>query len=145
MLNVGEGLRGKGAPRWFIFLSNRRKKKENTSLYVRLHPRRSQVTPDRAESRCSLKFGRRRLSSCSRQNMNRTNFSAPFRRGCQRSKLFLHSLHLPADRGTNCRARSCACFVHVLLMALCALPVYLRGGMSSRVNTGGGGQGRGQH
>lgn len=98
MLNVGESLRGKGAPCWFIFLyflSNRRKKKENTSLYVRLRPRRSQVTPDRAESRCSLKFARRCLSSSSRQNINRPNFSAPFRRGCGRSELPLHFLISP--------------------------------------------------
>ncbi|XP_044043113.1 uncharacterized protein LOC122871790 isoform X2 [Siniperca chuatsi] len=62
MLNVGESLRGKGAPRWFIFLSNRKKKKENTSLYVRLHPRHSQVTADRPQLR------RNELtSSCSEQ------------------------------------------------------------------------------
>lgn len=56
MLNVGESLRGKGAPRWFIFLSNRKKKKENTSLHVRLHPRHSQVTPDQPLLGYSLKF-----------------------------------------------------------------------------------------
>lgn len=39
--NVGERLRGNGAPVRFIFLSNRKKKKENSSL---LHPRHSQVT-----------------------------------------------------------------------------------------------------
>lgn len=75
MLNVGERLRGKGAPRWFIFLSNRKKKKENTSLYVRLRPRRSQVAPDRPQSRCSLKFCWRSLSS-TRQNINIPNFKA---------------------------------------------------------------------
>lgn len=61
MVNVGERLRGKGAPRWFIFLSNRKKKKENTSLHVRLHPRHSQVTPD--QPACTLKF-QEYFSSC---------------------------------------------------------------------------------
>lgn len=42
-LNVGERLRVRGAPRSFIFLSNRKKKKENTDSYVRSRPRRSQV------------------------------------------------------------------------------------------------------
>lgn len=42
-LNVGERLRARGAPRSFIFLSNRKKKKENTDSYVRSRPRRSQV------------------------------------------------------------------------------------------------------
>jgi len=56
MLNVGESLRGKGAPRWFIFLSNMKKKKENTSLCGRLRPRHSQVTPDWPPLRYSLKF-----------------------------------------------------------------------------------------
>lgn len=37
-LNVGESPRGRGAPRWFIFLSNRKKKKENTSLCVEIAP-----------------------------------------------------------------------------------------------------------
>lgn len=36
-------------------------------------------------------------------------------------------------------------FIHVLLVMVCAFPVYFRGGISSRVNTGGGGQGRGHH
>lgn len=43
-LNVGERLRARGAPRSFIFLSNRKKKKENTDAYVKSRPRRSQVT-----------------------------------------------------------------------------------------------------
>lgn len=42
-LNVGERLRARGAPCSFIFLSNRKKKKENTDSYVRSRPRRSQV------------------------------------------------------------------------------------------------------
>lgn len=37
----GEGLHG-----GLFSFSNRKKKKENTSLYVRLHPRHSQVTPE---------------------------------------------------------------------------------------------------
>lgn len=37
-LNLGESPRGRGAPRWFIFLSNRKKKKENTSLCVEIAP-----------------------------------------------------------------------------------------------------------
>ncbi|CAG10284.1 unnamed protein product [Tetraodon nigroviridis] len=43
-LNVGERLRARGAPRSFIFLSNRKKKKENTDVYMKLRPRCSQVT-----------------------------------------------------------------------------------------------------
>lgn len=40
MLNVGESPRGEesGAPRWFVFLSNRKKKKENTSLDAEIAP-----------------------------------------------------------------------------------------------------------
>lgn len=34
---------GGGAPRSFIFLSNRKKKKENTDAHVKSRPRRSQV------------------------------------------------------------------------------------------------------
>lgn len=38
MLNVGESLRGRAAPCWFIFLSNRKKKKENTSFTRQIAP-----------------------------------------------------------------------------------------------------------
>lgn len=40
---MGERLRARGAPRSFIFLSNRKKEKENTGAYVKWRPRRSQV------------------------------------------------------------------------------------------------------